>query len=149
MHSYVGIHATASMLTASMLNSLLMCYHADWGMDSRIRERAVLNSTAGWLNDNIITAAQKLLKIANPDIPGLQEVTWGHCYEFVQVLHTGEGHWVTISTIGSTHPVYNSAYSSVSNLLKMQVASLICTQCPKIIMLFKDNLEFLTVDFMP
>ena len=61
----------------------------------------------GWLTDNIVNAAQGLLKRQFPHINGLQEVGLGRTLffviqteEFIQVLHNGHDHWVTVSTIG-------------------------------------------------
>ena len=61
--------------------------------------------------------------------------------EFVQIIHTGEGHWVTISTIGTVHPevmVYDSAYSTLPMLARAQIASLLATQQPTIKVKFMD-----------
>ena len=64
----------------------------------------MLNPTA-WLTDSIINAAQTLLKKANPLMSGLQSVVLGNTMsfdiepgEFVQILHNGHGHWLTISS---------------------------------------------------
>ena len=62
--------------------------------------------------------------------------------EFIQILHTGDGHWVTISTIGTTHPtvhIYDSLYTSAGAKLKAQIACLLCTEQSEI------NLKFLDV----
>ncbi len=54
--------------------------------------------------------------------------------EFLQILHDGEGHWATVSTIGLKvkHPaevlVYDNKYSSASEPLKAQIASLLHTE---------------------
>ena len=51
------------------------------------------------------------------------------CGEFVQVLHNGRKHWLTISTIGTKHPivhVYDSMYASASTT----VAALLYTTFP-------------------
>ena len=50
--------------------------------------------------------------------------------EFVQILHNGHGHWLTISTVGVTHPevsVYDSMYPTTSTHVKQQIASLLAT----------------------
>ena len=80
-------------------------------------------SPAGWLSDPIIDAAQLLLK-KKCKLPGFQETSYGMTLafdvqrrEFIQILHDGFGHWLTISTIGATNPgevfVYDSMYPSV------------------------------------
>ena len=61
--------------------------------------------------------------------------------EFVQILNTGHGHWVTVSTIGVAHPtvcVYDSLYSSAGTRLEAQIASLIQTEEPEISLEFVD-----------
>ena len=40
----------------------------------RQSDREILLSHTAWLNDDIVNAAQKLLKKANPAVPGLQDV---------------------------------------------------------------------------
>ena len=51
--------------------------------------------------------------------------------EFIQILNTGDGHWVTVSGVGVSHPdvfVYDSMYSTAGTTLEAQIASLRCTQ---------------------
>lgn len=105
-------------------------------------EREILLSHTAWLNDDLINAAQKLLRKANPVVPGLQDVVSGLTMnfdvepgEFVQILHTGQGHWNTISTIGMRHAevqVFDSMYMSVPTMATAQIASLLATEEPAI-----------------
>jgi len=60
-----------------------------------------------WLSDVLVNAGQKLIQQAHPHVHGLQDVALGHTLafvvmkgEFVQVLHSDKGRWVTVSTIG-------------------------------------------------
>ena len=110
-------------------------------------DRNILLSPTSWLTDTLIDAAQKLLKeICHT--PGLESVACGLTMtfavqpgEFVQILNTGHGHWVTVSTIGEAHPsvcVYDSLYSSAGTLLEAQIASLIHTEKPEISLKFID-----------
>ena len=69
-------------------------------------DKESLLSPIGWLNDNLINAAQKLLSIQFPNVRGLQDVALGnvmgfamHDSEFIQILHSPPDHWVTVSTI--------------------------------------------------
>ena len=51
--------------------------------------------------------------------------------EFLQILHTSQGHWLTVSTIGVERPkvkVYDSLFDSLPNLAKAQIASLMCSK---------------------
>ena len=90
--------------------------------------RAILENKDSWLNDRIINAAQNLLKIRY-NTPGLQntllttiqqiEVVGGE--EFVQVVHSGGNHWVTISTIGCSYltvSIYDSIYCTIPESTK-------------------------------
>ena len=114
-----------------------------------VKDRRVIASPHGWLTDAIIDGAQKMMKLENPALPGLQEVVTAQVQgldvvtgEFVQVLHDGEGHWVTVSSIGLKHPaevlVYDSKYSSASESLKTQIASLLHTEYPVIKLHYRD-----------
>ena len=50
---------------------------------------------------------------------------------FLQILHTSQDHWLTISTIGEQHSkikVYDSMFSSIPTLAKAQIASLLCSK---------------------
>ena len=107
------------------------------------------NRLLSWLTDSIIDAAQQLLKEISP-LPGLESAACGLTMtyavqpdEFVQILHTGEGHCVTVSTIGVAHPlvcarVLDSLYSSAGTLLEAQIGSLIHTEKPEICLKFMD-----------
>ena len=120
-------------------------------VDTRIRPQAireVLLSHTAWLNDDIVNAVLKLLRKANPAVPGLQDVCCGLTMnfdvepgEFVQILHTGHGHWNTISTIGMKHAevqVFDSVYMCVPTIAKAQIAVLLTTEEPSIKLNFMD-----------
>ena len=112
-------------------------------------DEAILRSSTGWLNDKLIDAAQLLLTEVSPvRIPGFQSVAIGIARmfdvqdgEFIQILNTGEGHWVTVSAIGKEHPrvnvyYYDSMYSTASTDLQEQVASILSASCSVIILDF-------------
>ena len=90
-----------------------------------------------WLNDKLITAFLKLLKQQLPHLSGLQDVSLGQTLsfeiefaEFVQVLHTGCGHWVTVSTIGCSPgevDIFDSLPPAPTCDLKWQIAALLAT----------------------
>ena len=113
------------------------------------RDREILLSPTGLLTDNIFDAAQTLLRQAFPVLSGLQSVTCGLTMnfdiepaKFVQIIHNGRGHWLTISTIGTSHPdvhVYDSMYPSAGTLVKAQTAALLHTESPAI------RLKFMSV----
>ena len=61
--------------------------------------------------------------------------------EFVQILHTGHGHWNTISTIGMKNAevqVFDSMYMCVPTIAKAQIAVLLTTEEPSIKLNFMD-----------
>ena len=81
----------------------------------------IISDPAGWLTCDIIQEAQVLLQAANPALQGLQRPTLG-CVknfdvvtsEFIQILHTGNDHWVCISSIGcvpGTVGLFDSLFS--------------------------------------
>lgn len=76
-----------------------------------IYEQDILLSPTAWLSDTIVNASQDLLKKQFPNISGLAlglvmnfTIQTG---EFVQILHTTEGHWLTISTLALHHSDVN------------------------------------------
>ena len=107
-------------------------------------DRALLPSPIGWLNDNLIFAAQTLLKNQS-SIPGFQDTCLGMTMsfdiqrgEFIQILHDGHGHWLTISRIGASKAVteifvYDSMYPSVGTNTKKQIAALVSSQEKQIV----------------
>ena len=98
-------------------------------------DRDILLNSKEWLTDSIITAAQILLKDQHP-VAGLQPPCLGQMYnfaiqkgEFMQVLHDGSGHWLTVSTVGASMEesevfVFNSLFGGISNTVKLLVASI-------------------------
>ena len=106
----------------------------------------LLNETA-WLTCDVIDSAQKLLKTTS-QFSGFQSVAVGRTLqfevqdgEFIQILHCNSGHWLTISTIGSKHSevfIYDSLYSSTSECVQFQIASLLATKENEIILNFVD-----------
>ena len=89
------------------------------------------------MNDDIVNACQQLLSRQFSSLRGLQSVNLGRTLafniergEFVQILHTGQGHWVTISTIGCTTGevnVFDSLPPAPTTDLLNQIAAILCT----------------------
>ena len=81
-----------------------------------------------WLNDTVIQAAQVLIQTRYPTMRGLQDPILGQTLtfdvireEFVQILHSGGNHWITISTIScppATVMIYDSLYSNFPHTQK-------------------------------
>ena len=79
---------------------------------------------------------------------GFQSVILGNTFsfnveskEFVQVLHDGHNHWLTISTVAappSTILVYDSMYPSAGQATKRQAASMMMVAEPKLTLHFAD-----------
>ena len=68
--------------------------------------RCILDSDKKWLDDAIINAVQYFLH-SQYGVPGFQATTLGYHLTFhimrkgfIQILHNGEDHWFTISTLG-------------------------------------------------
>ena len=99
------------------------------------RERDILMSPQEWLPDTIINASQLLLK-EESGLHGFQETTLGMTLAyyilqggFIQILHDGFGHWLTINTIEATKSptevfVYDSMYTFNSTNVKRQIAAI-------------------------
>ena len=105
-------------------------------------DKEILLNSTGWLTDAIVDAAQMLLRQQYPSLPGLQNVCCGLVMsydiqegEFLHIINSGHGHWLTLSTIGVSHPevqVYDSKLMLIPPLAKAQIASILCTQMEKI-----------------
>ncbi len=93
-----------------------------------------------WLNDKLINAAEALIRNHYEHVRGLQDVSLGQTLGFdvmsnegfVQIIHTGRSHWLTISRINCSDAdeveVYDSLPPSVTSALEEQTASLLCTK---------------------
>ena len=97
-----------------------------------------LISNGDWLNNEIVNVSQQFLSAQFPYLEGLESVILGRTLafniepdQFVQILHTGKGHWVTISTIGCTAGevnVFDSLSPAPATDLLNQIAAIICTK---------------------
>ncbi|KAK2555743.1 hypothetical protein P5673_022310 [Acropora cervicornis] len=86
-------------------------------------EYAIIESPNGWLDCTVIQEAHILLKQVNPMIKGFQRTTLGPARnfdvvtsEFVQILHTGNHHWVCASSVGclpGTVNLYDSLFHDI------------------------------------
>ncbi len=94
--------------------------------------------SGAWLTDTIIDEGQRLIK-KKYRIDGLQNIILGQTMafevmkqrEFVQVLNTGKGHWITISTVGcksSEIEVFDSMHPVLTNHVQKQIAVLLCSK---------------------
>ena len=86
----------------------------------------------GMLNDKHIKAALDLIKEMNPSIEGLQDPILGSKLQFdvskgkfIQILHDGCIHWITVSNILTENiDIFDSLYRRVTESVKMQIASI-------------------------
>ena len=102
-------------------------------------DRECLVNSLAWLNDRIIEAAQAVLR-KQSQVPGFQDICLGMMMTFqiqrqpfVQILHDGHGHWLTISSIGGKPgntdiSVYDSMYLSGGSYAKKQIAAIVCSK---------------------
>ena len=77
----------------------------------------------GWLDCDIVHAVHVWLRKINPGVEGLRRPTLGPCRnfnqvncEFIQILHTGDKHWVCIASVGcgdGTVNLYDSLYHGI------------------------------------
>lgn len=91
-----------------------------------------------WLTDHLVNEGQRLIK-KKYHANGLQDVSLGNTLafnvmgreKFIQVLHTGKSHWITISNIGcqsNEMDVFDCMHPVVTSRLQMQIAALLCTK---------------------
>ena len=88
------------------------------------KDRQLITSPTGWLDDRIIQASQLLLAQHFPDIEGLQPPTLEqiqgfrvHSGEFLQLVNVRHSHWILVSNVGCDEGVvhvYDTMYSSIS-----------------------------------
>ena len=98
--------------------------------------RCILDNDKKWLDDAIINAVQYLLH-SQYGLPGFQATTLGYHLTFdvmgkgfIQILHNGEDHWFTISTLGlpSGHMhIYDSLYNTCTDHGIEQICSILYT----------------------
>ena len=111
-------------------------------------DRAVLTHDK-WVTDTIIDESQKLLRKQFPHISGFQSVVLGETMsydieteEFIQILHTRHGHWVTASTIGCQEGeiyIFGSIPPAPTAHLVNQIAALLATQRSSIQLKYVDT----------
>ena len=61
--------------------------------------------------------------------------------EFIQILHTGQGHWNTVSTVGVRHSevqIFDSMYMCIPTMAKAQIANLLNTVESSVTVSFMD-----------
>ena len=100
-------------------------------------------SRTGWLNNNVIAAAQMLIlqhfpNMAGLQLPALQKVFafQVHSGEFVQIINVGNKHWCVVSTVGCDNgvvEVYDSLCTSIPVKTICLIASLICSTASKLV----------------
>ena len=92
----------------------------------------------GWLNDQHIYIAQRLIKKQFPNVGGLQPtVLQTHMKPLptgsLQILHTDGNHWIALSTFNcdaAVITVYDSKYTSVSESTQTILAKMVYTDRP-------------------
>lgn len=85
-------------------------------------------SPNGWLDCDIIHEVHVFLQKINANIEGLQRPTLGpvrnfaRIYgDFVQILHTGNAHWVCVSSVGCPDGIVNLYDSLYHNIIQTEV----------------------------
>ena len=85
------------------------------------------------LNDRHIDAANQMLRKQFPEVRGLKSPVMGQSLSFpvtdppfVQILHVGENHWMTVVALDKTTVhVYDSMFRCVGTCVSMQSASML------------------------
>ena len=86
-------------------------------------DKEIILSPSGWLNDSIISAAQKLMLQHFPHMPGLQPPTLQHAWGFNVSF---------LIIIGGVVHYYDSMYPSVSSETMQLIASLVFSPASKL-----------------
>ena len=88
----------------------------------------IIRNPIGWLDCDIIQQAHILLKNLDPTMEGLQRPTLGPCRNFarvqnpfIQILHTGNDHWVCVSTVRSDDGLVDLYDSLFHNIIQNEV----------------------------
>ena len=86
------------------------------------------------LQDSHINAANSILKNQFPKVSGLYNPQLGvdltfppTVDSFIQILHVGGNHWMTVAGGSTQVHVYDSIYSSTQGDTKMQIAAILCS----------------------
>jgi hypothetical protein len=119
---------------------------------NRLSRSDMRRITSGqWLSDVVIHAAQQLMKEDKDLLPfgSLQDPILGQRLafdvqtgEFVQILHSGGNHWITVSTVrmDCAHiRVYDSLLGKLPDDAKKQIASLLMTEEKTITIEYANN----------
>ncbi len=84
----------------------------------------------GWLDCDIIHRIQVNLRNLNPHVEGFQRPTLGPSRnfdvdsgKFVQILHTGNSHWVCVSSVGCEPGIVNLYDSLYNNVVAGEIES--------------------------
>ena len=110
-----------------------------------MNDKALIESSDGWLNDRIIAAVHKLLKqLSCNEVKGFQNTLLGQklafspvppCQKFIQILHVDGNHWILVSNIKmdgniamDSVCIYDSLKVSISLDTKKQICSLLQPQ---------------------
>ena len=115
-------------------------------------KKAILTKPGEWLDDNLINAAQVLLKRKFLAVGSLQSCTLAEKLAFdpqgeaafVQILNIGGNHWITTSTIGceaGSITIYDSLHWKLSNLTRKVLADLLMAK-KKAITVIYSNVQF-------
>ena len=88
----------------------------------------LISSPDGWLYCDIIHQVQVYLREINPLMEGFQRPTLGRCRnfnivsgEFIKILHTGNSHFVCVSSIGCLPGIVNLYDSLYYNIIEEEV----------------------------
>ena len=93
-----------------------------------------------WLKDSHIKRASDLLKAQFPSVLGLYDPILGEDLSFpitkapfVQILHTGGSHWLTVEGVTpSVARIYDSMYYTTSTTTQLQIAAIMCCEAGSI-----------------
>ena len=100
------------------------------------RDKDILSSPTGWLNDTIINAAQTLLKQQTTTYIGFQNTLLGANLQFrplemgrpfIQILHVSGNHWITSTNAGCKAGEIKLFDSAVNSYITLRAKQQICS----------------------
>ena len=133
---YVAVNQKIDVVSdASPANKVVKPWTSIFGILLTQSHKEALKSPNQWLDDNLINAAQYLLKKQNPSIDGFQSTILSFKFQmepkrtpFIQILNINNNHWITISTIAvppSIVKVYDSNHEQLPHHEQKLVADIL------------------------
>jgi len=119
----------ANVFERAKHNGPKWCFKTSTGKkQTKNRKYHLVENPVGWLTGNINQDIHECLHKIDPNMEGLQDPILGPINQFkqvtdqfVQILHTGNDHWVCVSSVGVNDGVVNLYDSLYRNVIRSEV----------------------------